>query len=540
LTHNIPDRQSERRQVAWLASEALLLLISGITLLAQVPPAPLPADAPARDFSAARAMRHVEAIAEEPHPMGSPAAGKVRAYLSGELEALGLRVEAQEPQGEARNILARWRGTGPATKMALLLSAHYDSVERGPGAGDDASGVAAILEALRALKAGPPLARDLIVLFNDGEEAGLYGAAAFADHHRWAKEVGVVLNLDARGNSGPSYMFETSERNGWLIEQVARALPRPITTSLTMEVYRLMPNDTDLTVYKARGMAGLNFAFIGGLSYYHSPDDTAANLDRRTLQDQGANVLAMARHLGQLDLDDPWRPNVVYFSVLSQFVVVYPMTWVIPLLVCAALAYPLVTALGVMRGRVRLVEVILGCGLFLAVALAAALLIGALRLMAAGIFANFGLGALWTRSDMAILAIFSATALVLAGAAFVAAGRRWSLEGMGLGVLFWWLAAAVATSLALPGASYAFVWPLLAILAGEAVSLFVRRGGGIALAASWLGAIPLLVIQLTILPGIMSALNVPMSGPLMVPVVLVGAALLPLAGQVLVERAGRH
>ena len=135
---------------------------------------------------------------------------------------------------------------------------------RGPGAGDDASGVAAILESLRALKAGPPPDRDIIILINDGEEIGLFGAEVFAEEHPWAKDVGVVLNFDARGNTGPSFMFETSDGNGWLIEQMARALPHPMATSLTGEVYRLMPNDTDLTVYKKQGMAGLNFAFVGG------------------------------------------------------------------------------------------------------------------------------------------------------------------------------------------------------------------------------------------------------------------------------------
>ena len=98
-----------------------------------------------------------------------------------------------------RNIVARWRGSGPAGKKALLLSAHYDSVARGPGAGDDASGVAAILESLRALKAGPAPERDVIILINDGEEVGLFGADVFADEHPWAKDVGVVLNFDARG-----------------------------------------------------------------------------------------------------------------------------------------------------------------------------------------------------------------------------------------------------------------------------------------------------------------------------------------------------
>ena len=133
-------------------------------------------------------MRHVEAIAREAASRSARAAEEpVRAYIMAELKALGFEPEIQQParlaeQGpeseskpsrrDVRNIVARWRGSGPPGKKALLLSAHYDSVDRGPGAGDDASGVAAILESLRALKAGPAPERDVIILINDGEEAG--------------------------------------------------------------------------------------------------------------------------------------------------------------------------------------------------------------------------------------------------------------------------------------------------------------------------------------------------------------------------------
>src|SRR5207253_129548 len=129
-----------------------------------------------------------------------------------------------------------------------------------------------------ALKNSPPLERDVILLIDDGEEAGLFGAEAFVHEHPWAKDVGLVVNLDARGNRGSSVMFETSEGNGWLIAEFARAVPHPLAASLSMDVYRLLPNDTNMTVFKRAGMAGLNFAFVGGLSAYHTPSDTPANL----------------------------------------------------------------------------------------------------------------------------------------------------------------------------------------------------------------------------------------------------------------------
>src|SRR4029453_6210943 len=92
--------------------------------------------------------------------------------------------------GYIRNVLARFPGRTPGGP-AVVLMAHYDGVPGGPAAADAGSGPAAILETLRALRAGPPLAHDVIALITDGEEAGLLGAAAFVREHAWAKDVGV-------------------------------------------------------------------------------------------------------------------------------------------------------------------------------------------------------------------------------------------------------------------------------------------------------------------------------------------------------------
>jgi hypothetical protein len=106
-------------------------------------------------------------------------------------------------------------------------------------------------------------------------------------------------------------------------------------------------------------------------------------------------------------------------------------------------------------------------------------------------------------------------------------------------VLIWWLAAAVGASIWMPGASYAFVWPLLGILIGQALAFLVPRGHPVALVASWLGAVPLLVLQLTIIDGTFNGLNIRMAPFLMVPVVLVAAALVPAAAQALDRREAR-
>jgi Peptidase family M28 len=549
-TDEVKAARTIRRPQAILGSIGFVTVVLGLALRSQSPPDVLPADGPSFAFSAARAMKHVEAIAREPHPIGSAAEEPVRAYIMEELRKLGLEPELQGPSATAsgapassrgvQNIVARWRGTGPAGKKAVLLSAHYDSVPSGPGAGDDAASVAAILESLRAFKNLPVPERDIIVLFNDGEEAGLRGARLFAEEHPWAKDVAVVLNFEGRGNSGPSFMFETSDQNGWLIEQMARALVNPMASSLTYEVYRLMPNDTDLTVYKDHGMAGWNFAFVGGLYFYHSPEDTPANLDRRTLQHQGDNLQELLQQLVGVDLENVGQSNVVYFSILQRFVVIYPMHWVLPLVGICGLAYVAIVALGWARQRVRIAEIAVGFVMVPIATLVAVLGVGGIgravrrRLLERGLIVNReDLGGMpVSRHDIALLVGCAVLAIVITVLCFALASRRWSPEGLGLGAMAWWLAAAAGTSVYMPGASYAFVWPLLGILAGQTVAFASGRGRPIALIAAWLGSIPLLLIHPMIIDGIFNGLNLGLAPLLMIPVVLAASALVPMAGQI--------
>ena len=101
-----------------------------------------------------RAQKHVEAIARAPHPMGSPESVRVRQTIMRKLEEIGLEPEGQKPRLAGQeipyNVLARMKGQGAPGKKALLLAAHYDSVSDGPGASDNAAGVAVVLETLRA------------------------------------------------------------------------------------------------------------------------------------------------------------------------------------------------------------------------------------------------------------------------------------------------------------------------------------------------------------------------------------------------------
>ncbi len=263
-----------------------------------------PIDAPETEFSAERAADALRRCMPEPvpHGMGSPAAGRIREGLAQELTKIGGRVEVQSrwvQDGDNRfarvdNLVAHFPGTEPGPE--LLALAHYDSVAAGPGENDDLAGCVAWIEALRALPVHS--ARfGVWVVFTEGEELGLFGARAFADEHPAMENIGLVVNLEARGSSGPSRLFETGLGNAQLTQAYGSFATHPSASSLSVEVYRRMPNGSDLTVFLERGLPGVNFAYIGDWPAYHSPMDTLERGGLQSLQHHGENVMAMLRAL---------------------------------------------------------------------------------------------------------------------------------------------------------------------------------------------------------------------------------------------------
>lgn len=200
------------------------------------------------------------------------------------------------------NIHARIEGTDPTGHVVLV--AHHDSAPNSLGAADDGAGVGTILEISRVLTTGSPPRNDVEVVLTDAEEPGLLGAQAFVNAGRLDPQRSVVLNLEARGTSGPTFMFETNPDNTNVVPALA-SVQRPIAGSETAALYGLLPNDTDFTVFSRVRFAGMNFAFLDGSAHYHTPGDSPSNLDPSSLQHMGATVLDAARHLTWEDLGAP-------------------------------------------------------------------------------------------------------------------------------------------------------------------------------------------------------------------------------------------
>lgn len=460
--------------IAALATLIAIVALVVIGLYHTTPPAPAPASVSAAQFSSGRAMSHVRQIAQRPHPTGTLENAAVRDYLLAQLQALGLQAEVQSafavnaagPWGSAgnvHNVLVRIPGR--ATGKALLLVAHYDSTPTGPGAADDAAAVAAILETLRALQAQPSLQNELICLFSDGEEAGLLGASGFVAEHPWAERVGLVLNFEYRGNRGPLLMFETSRSNGKLIAGFAKAAPNPIGNSLMYEVYKHLPNDTDLSVFKRAGIPGMNFAAIEGYASYHTQLDRPELLQEASLQHQGETLLALVQYFGNLPLDDLRAEDRVYFDAPGLGLVSYPVSWVMPLCAATALLFASVLVLGLKSGALRASRTALGAFEFL---LMVVLLAGGCPLLWLGIRRLHPEYDLLLQGDTYNSHWYLLAFVMLAVGLFalIQAQRRKSIRPLeaACGAMACWLLALVVTSLAWPGASFMFLWPLLPML----------------------------------------------------------------------------
>lgn len=560
-----PRRAGARGDLPLRVRVALGVWIAGLAALSLIlcrPPAPKPASAPPDAFSAERALEHVRAIARAPRPTGSPGNREAREYVLEALRKEGLSPEVQAtarsvsswrrtiPGGVIHNIIATLPGSRPGAgaSPALLLMSHYDTVAGSPGASDDGAAVAAMLEALRALRAGPPLSSDIVLLFTDAEELGLAGAEQFVGHHPLAGRVGAALNFEARGARGPVYMFETGEDSAGLIEELAASGAPVFANSLSAVVYRLMPNATDFTIFRRRGMRGLAFAYIGGLRHYHAASDTVENLDPGSLQHHGEYMVGLARRLAGAgeglsgaESSGARGREAVYFNPAGSIFIFYASGWALPLACLAALALGGAVMSGVRRKSLRPARVVLGLGALVGSLVAAFLVVLIAWSAARGVDARFRAGLL---SHEAIDDPFYgvAVALLAAGVAMWAGGyaSRWARPAELLaGHLGGWLLFSVVSALWLKGASHLAGWPLMFGAASLYGLAFSARGEVDSLRTAVIASVaaaPVILLLVPTLYAVFLALSL-VAAPAVAPLITLFLGLLwPLFAAVVGDR----
>lgn len=561
LTHRRRGAERPSQPTPWpgaqpvLAAVVALLAVAACTAISwfvESPPAPLPAAAPTSDFSAERAWTHLERIAGgEPTPIGSAAGDAVRDHLVAELSALGLAVEVQRgaglevlgtvAAGRVENVIATLPGT--ASTGRLLLGAHYDSTFSGPGASDDKASVAAVLEAARALAAGPRLRNDIVLLLTDGEEPGLLGASAYVRQHPDGRVPGVFLNWEGPGNAGSSAVFQTSAGAAGIVAALADDARYPVGDSLVPSLLHLLSNHTDLNVLSDAGYEGLAFGFVDGRAYYHSAQDTVANFDPASLQQHGGNLLALARSFGERDLAELFADSDATFFTVFGEVVAYPNGAVGPLAVVALAAVVGLGALARRRGLTTVPRLLAG---------AAA---GLLPLASAAV-AGTGLWELlvWIQPGYAAMAAgdpyqpllyrlaIGALAAAVVLAWFVALRRRIGGTGMAIGGLLWPALIGVALAWAAPGMAFAATVPALLAACGGLVALAIAGTRPLlALAACTAGVAPAVLVLLNTARSTLQGGGIAMGGAGALLVALAGLVVLPLLVVALpTGRAGRR
>jgi len=321
-------------------------------------------------FSAERAFSHLEVIAQKQHSVFDfDEIEDVRIYLGETIDTFEhvswarikhSPIEVYNHKTRERetididNIYAVIPGT---SGTSMLIVAHYDScpykekygvaTEGAYGAADDGYGLATMLEVMRLLNdyaKEHKLVNGVKFAFTDAEEVALGGATALVkEFSYWLKDVNIVINLEARGNKGPLYMFQTNDQNAKLIDFYSHS-GLPFSFSVAADVYKYLPNDTDFTPFLKGGYTGLNFSTLNSLRNYHTPNDNLDNACKATLQFYGKQIYPLVTEYISKDrysAPDSFvsKGNAVFFTLLPGLLISYSQTlsWILTAIVAIGL-----------------------------------------------------------------------------------------------------------------------------------------------------------------------------------------------------------
>ncbi len=434
-----------------------------------------PASTSATEFSAERALVHLQAIGTESRAVGEPGHLAAREYLVEQIRAMGYEPEIQTAPAHVRfegadgfsagtvnNILVRIPGTD--NSGAIAINAHYDSGTTGPGASDCGACVVTVLETMRAVAAGPALRNDVVFVFSDAEEDGDLGAEAFVSQHPWAQDIRLAVNYESQGSGGPAILYATSEDDGWIVSEFLDVAPNASAYSWIGAITELMPGaqlECDLAEYMKAGIQGVGFVYTANTYDYHTVRDNIENIDMGSVQQEGDYTVAFVRHFGDMDLTvTETGDNLVFFNLLPGRVIHYPYGWVVPL---AALITVLTAALvfvgfrtgELQAGHLALATIALGFGTLLTI-IFSALLWFAIRSFNADY--QVVLVGNYQTNIYTIALIFLSVALI---GTLYALLRRLGTRNLLAGALVIWLPLLWLMSIATPAMSYIATWPVL-------------------------------------------------------------------------------
>ena len=275
-----------------------------------------------------RVGRYLADDALEGRLAGSPGEHCAGAFIARQFEFLGLEpagddgtyfqalplassINPHAPSGTGRNVAALLRGYDPdREEEVVIVGAHYDHLGRGPfgslepesgevhnGADDNASGVAALLEAADLLASGPRPARSILFLAFTGEEFGLLGSNHYVNHPTLPLERTVaMLNLDMVGRlrDGGLIVYGVDPAAEWEELVAAAAAHEGVKVAFNGSGY----GPSDHTSFYAQDIPVLHF-FTNVHSDYHKPSDDWSAIDTAGLNDVAALVADVAGRVAE-------------------------------------------------------------------------------------------------------------------------------------------------------------------------------------------------------------------------------------------------
>ena len=492
-----------KRLLNYLSKRTGIIILCGISILALFicfctlsSPKPKSGD---DSFSAKRAYHHLHSIAHKQHSVfDTLEIENIRIYLQEEIDRFEHikweRVKHHPITGtnqkkrskELINIHNIYAEIPGQSGSFMLLVAHYDSspykekygvgTDGSFGAADDGYGITTLLEIMRLLNdyaASNTLVNGVKFAFTDAEEVALGGAIALIkEHSHWLRDVSVVLNLEARGNKGPLYMFQTSDLNNNLIKFYSRT-HLPFSFSVAADVYHYLPNDTDFTPFIGAGFQGLNFATLNNLKYYHTPEDNLHNADMATIQFYGEQIFPLVLEY----INNPLYSNhdhfisknsAVFFTLFPGFLIHYSQTlsWIF-ILITSILAIICILIASKKRA-VSPKKILLSLCILILFLLCTVIL---------GYFATKGIGALThNRFDLFYMPYvpFDYGFTIILALLVIVAGfysfqlcliLKCSFTDFTLGVIILFLFLTLISAFILHGATYLFQWPTILMIA---------------------------------------------------------------------------
>lgn len=436
-----------------------------------------------KDFSSDRALDYLKEVAKEPHPIGSPANKKVRDYIVKHFQNIDVPVEIQSKPVKnvideeyaaeigaenVENIIAKIQGTS-GDDNAILLTAHYDSETETPGASDDGYGVVTIMETARALKQMPAPKNTIYFVLTDGEEPGLIGATALRDRTDILDKVRVMINFEARGNTGVPILFETSSNDLNLVQLYKEIVPYPVAYSFATEMYKKMPNDTDFTELKETNKLGYNFANMGGLEAYHAELDSVENSDEETIRHFGNYALPLVKKYMMMDAKEfqvieESKGNAIYFPLMKKTLVVYSEKLVIPLMI-VLLVLTVTTFFLSFKKQVTQIKgfafsLLAMIGSFVSIFIFYSLLIRLLSTVFNVEIDEDGM-VMFGTYDPLILTLMVLLAIVFCFFFAKWISKKCGIVNFAMSTQILWIVLAVMTSLTFKGISYAFTIPVI-------------------------------------------------------------------------------